>query len=335
MRITNRITTTKYIRSLNNINTDLNKYHNQVVTGRKYMKVSEDPAAAVKAYRIRRDMASIDIYSTSVMHAKNNLSSAETSLNHIQDLVKDVKDQVLYAMNGTQSIDERKIAAEELKNLQKEMLQTLNSQAADAYYFAGSKVGEAPFTLDTDGKLCYQGQKLDNLTATQYEELKSDAQFADIGLGIRLDASGNVDRNSVFEYTISGVAITGYGTSTVNGNTVSNNIYDIIGELVKELEKPDGSYTYENANALYGHLQENESSVLHCITEVGTKASYLNFMGERYDDREIDALEMQQNTEGMDREKSIIYFEMQKLTYQAAMQMGTQVIPMSIFNYIS
>ena len=56
MRITNRMITSKYVRSLNQISSDLNRLNNKVTSGRAFTKASENTSAAIRAYQLRRDM---------------------------------------------------------------------------------------------------------------------------------------------------------------------------------------------------------------------------------------------------------------------------------------
>jgi len=265
MRITNRVVTEKYLKSINNIQYDMDYLNQQVVTGRKFMKVSENTPAAVKAFQIRRDMKRIEGYQDSLLHAKGMLNNSESSIMHIQILVQDAKEKILYGLNGTQSDDERRIIANQLRNLQQEMLQRLNSNAADLYYFGGSSVAQEPFQLDTDGKLMYRYKdgadfkwiRVEDLHETPdpalvpsdpsydlYKELLNAGLFVDIGLGIRSEnvppspsSAPYVDRNSVFTYTLTGISITGAGKVAMSdGTLVSNNVYDLIGAIADGFE---------------------------------------------------------------------------------------------------
>jgi flagellar hook-associated protein 3 FlgL len=371
MRITNQIITEKYLRSLNNIATDLDKLNSQFITGRKFMKVSENTPAAVKGFQIRRDMKRVEGYKDSITHAKGMLNNAESTIMNIQEMVKEAKVKILDGMNGSKSVDERKIIATELRNLQHEMLQRLNSNASGLYYFGGNSVAQEPFSVASDGKLPYRYKdgadfkwvKLEDLHSVPdpslgpvdpmhelYKELMGAGLFVDLGMGVRSDTSASspsaapyIDRNSVFTYTLPGVSLTGVGSTEMSdGAIVSNNLYDLLGSIVANFDDgfDDGKgglglkYTYERANELFGILEKNEITVQYAITEAGTKMHYLEFVSKAMDSREFDNVERQNDTEGAPREKTIIYYEAQKLSYQAALQMGTQVIPMSIFDYM-
>jgi flagellar hook-associated protein 3 FlgL len=364
------VVTEKYLKSLNNISTDMDYLNNQVVTGRKFMKVSENTPAAVKAFQIRRDMMRVEGYQDSLLHAQGMLNNAESSIMHIQTLVQDAKEKILYGMNGSQSVDEHRIIAKQIRNLQQEMLQRLNSNATDLYYFGGNSVAEEPFKLDDDGKLMYRYKdgadfnwiRLEDLHETPdptavpsdpkydlYKDLLSAGLFVDIGMSIRSEnvppspsAAPYVDRNSVFTYTLTGISITGVGTTTMSdGTKVSNNIYDLLGAIADSFEDNfvNGTgqiepFHHDRVDELYGMLRKRETSVQFSITDVGTKKQYLNFIKDSLDSRDLDNTVRQQDVEGADPARTIIYYESQRVAYQAALQMGTKVIPMSIFDYM-
>jgi flagellar hook-associated protein 3 FlgL len=398
MRITNKVVTEKYLRSINNIQSELNRLNDQVYTGRRFMKVSENTPAAVKAFQIRKDMSRVEGYQSSITHAQGMLSNAESSIGTIQSILIEVRTETIYGLNGSQSVEERQIVATKLKNLQQELLQELNSNAAGLYYFGGNSVESPPFAIGDEnltppsqalqpgdqyyGKLHYRVKEpgsdqftwvaLDSLHSSpqgspdpdyeKYKTLMDAGLFVDIGLGIQLgtqpgyavSGTNYVDRNSVFTYTMSGLEITGVGTQKMEDGKadVSMNLYDLIGALAANFSdsfvNSDGmqAYTYDRGNELLGYLtgwDDATTGVHHdgadrnpqyAITDLGTRQQYLGFAKTRMDTRMLNDKERQQETEGVDTAESIVYYTSQELTYQAALQMGARLIPMSIFNYI-
>ncbi|MDD4565434.1 MAG: flagellar hook-associated protein FlgL [Eubacteriales bacterium] len=347
MRITNKMITTKYIRSINTLSTDLNKLNTQVASGRAFSKSSENTSAAVKAYQIRRDLSKTKGYQANIAHAQSSLTNTESALNHINELVQNAKVKVMTGKTGTASADERSIIATEIRSIQDQLLHTLNSNASGGYYFGGTNTDTPPFTLDANGKLTYNGYTLERPlpAGTDAEnkaligQLKKDSMYVDIGLGANiiadpLDPSKTiVDTGSVFQYSISGINIVGSGTSTVNGKTVSNNLYDLLGEIATQFESGDD--VYETVDALYGKLHSASMEVVYNLTNVGSKTSYLDFMTDRYETQTLDLQERQLSVEGADAASTIIKFKSQELAYNAALQMGTKIIQPSIFDFMS
>ena len=336
MRITNRMITSKYVRSLNQISSDLNRLNNKVTSGRAFTKASENTSAAIRAYQLRRDMSKSEGFMANIQHAETTLRNSESSIMHIQELVQNAQTKIIQGVNGTQSEGERKIIATELRNIQDQMLQTLNGSSSDMYYFGGTNTTEKPFTLDSaTGKLMYNGTPLDSLDAATANPLLADSRFVDIGLNVRVDGSGEIDNTSVFKYSIPGLQITGYGKEDINGEPdVSTNLYDLIGRMATELEK-DSGYDKDMADALLGKIQQTSPKVVHALTDVGAKTSYLEFITDRLETKEFNDQERQMELEAADPAETIIYFKSQEAAYNAALQMGTKIIQPSIFDYMN
>ena len=340
MRITNKMITTQYTRSLNRLAAELNRLNNQVSSGRKFAKASENTSAAVKAFQLRKDMSRIEGYKENIAHAKSTLTNAESALMHIEELMRTTTEKIITGLNDTQSWEERAIIATELRSLQAQLLQTLNSTASDSYYFGGTNTETKPFEV-IDGKLYYNGYDLDlplpagtpEENEAKLKELASDTLYIDIGLSVKFDpATGEIDEGTVFGYSIAGINVVGSGTTTVEGEEVSNNFYNLLGALAAEFESEN--YSHAKADALFGHLKDASQGIMRTITEIGAKTSYLDFMAERLEDQDFNLQERQVDVEGIDPAEAIINFEAQKFAYNATLQMGARIIQPSIFDFM-
>lgn len=345
MRITYRMMTSKYSTNLNSLSSDLDKLNTQVATGRKYARTSEDVSSAVRGYQIRRNISKIEGYQDNIKHADDFLTNSETTLGQMESSLAEATDKILQGMNGTQSEGDRKIIATELRTVQGQILETLNTSTSGIYLFGGSN-NKKPFAV-VAGKLQYNSKNLDDLndgpTATAAEKelidsLKKDSLYVDIGLGVSFNEStGEVDRNTVFNYSIAGINFVGSGTdaSIISGETVSNNLYDLLGRIAEEFEKPDTEYSFAKVDSLYGFFKENSLKTYQTTTEIGAKTQYLEFMTSRYETQNFNLEERQTQVEGVDAAYTYIAFQSQKVAYQAALQMGQSVVQQSVFDYMS
>jgi flagellar hook-associated protein 3 FlgL len=339
MRITNKMITAKYIRQVNTLSMDLDKLNTKVASGRAFSKASENTSAAVKAFQIRKDLSKTEGYQSNIAHAQSSLTNTESALNHINELIQNAKEKILSAKTGTASLDEKKIIATELRSIQDQLLHTLNSNASGVYYLGGTNTDNPPFSLDNNGELSYNGVTLSSIIPADKARLSIDSMYVDIGLGAKTivdplnPAKTIVDPGSVFQYSIPGIDIVGSGTTTVNGKTVSNNLYDLLSEIANQFES--GFDSYETVDELYGKLNTASMEIVYNITKVGSKTSYLDFMTDRYEAQTLNLQERQLNVEGADPISTIINFKSQEVAYNAALQMGTMIIQPSIFDFMS
>ena len=350
MRITNRMMTNKYIRNANTLATDLDKLNQQVSSGRKFSRASEDTAAAVKAYRLREDLSKGEGYQSNIMHAKSYIANAESTLMNVQAITIEAKGKIVQALNSTNSQDERHIIATEIRNIRDQLLQALNSSDSGEQIFGGSNRQNNPFTLDASGRLVYNdptnSATLAAASPAELTKFNSDAQYVDIGLNPEFDGTGKVISSTVFSYSVPGTQIMKGGESTVtlkDGSTmtISNNLYDILTDLVTELDKPDSAlnpddaYNNDKADAIYGKFNESSGAIVTNLTNLGSQSSYLDFSKKRLDTLTITMQEKQVDTEGIDPKKVIIDFKSQQLAYETALKMGSQILKQSIFDYMS
>ena len=338
MRITNKMITNSYSRSLNHLFSDMNKLSNQVVSQRKFAKSSEDTAAAVSAYQIRRNLSHAEDYKENILTAQDFLTNSETILDKVNESLQNAILKVQTAVqSATISKDERSVFAEELKAVRDQILQTLNSNSTGMYIFGGSNTVENPFTVDSDGNLAYNaaytGGTLKSMSDADASALSKDGLTIDIGMGLTVTA-GNIDSSSVFTYSITGIEIMPAGYTNVNGEDVSNNVYDQLTRIVQELEKDDGTFSNDMLEGLFGKLQKSSGDILHNITKIGAKTSYLGFMEDRYDTQILSLQERQNHVEVADPALTLVNFQTQKVAYQTALQMGADMIQPSIFNFM-
>lgn len=263
----------------------------------------------------------------------------------MEDIYQYAMSKIVEGQNGTQSTDERSIIATELRSLQDEMLSTLNTNVAGAYIFGGTNTDSAPFTIDSaSGKLAYNGTILDNLVdtnaadAAKIASLSNDSRYLNIGLNLQFDSTSNLVKSSAFAFTIQGIDIVGYGKTTTTATdgtsvTASNNLYDLLGQIADALESD--TYSYEEVDTLYGQFQDSSGGILKSLTNVGAKTNYMDFMKERYTTQSTNLEDKQSNIEDVDVAAAIIEYKTNEIAYNAALQMGVNVVRNSIFDYMS
>jgi len=346
MRVTNKMLTSRYTRDLNKSLSNLNTLAQQVETGRKFFKGSEDPIGAVKAYRLRREYLKNEDYLTNIQEADSILTSAESNLMGINKNLEGVYVSYLKGMTGTMGKEEREIVSKELARIQESMITTLNSQFNDKYLFGGSSMSEPPFEVKNDG-LYYKGinmsiadQNAANGTPEKeaylkLQELSKENMFIDLGLSLQVDNTGKVNENSVFDLSIPGINFIGYGKTTINGKEVSNNIYDLISNIRTELEKDDSSFSIDELTPYITNFDKQKNESLKQITNLGSKTNYIDFLKTRTDDNNLNLTKKIKSVEFVDPAEAIMNWKMQEYAYNAALQMGTKLIKPSFIDFMN
>ncbi|MEG1614310.1 MAG: hypothetical protein RR343_02360, partial [Oscillospiraceae bacterium] len=158
MRITNGMMTSKYSRNLNSAISSLDYYNNRATTLRKFDKVSEDPVAASKAFRLRRSYYENEYYHSNTENAQNQLLTSETSMRTINSYVQEISSgDVIQAITATTGKEERDIIAAKIRKTMDAIVGSANAQYSDKFVFGGADNTKPPFTVMEDGTLLFRG----------------------------------------------------------------------------------------------------------------------------------------------------------------------------------
>lgn len=328
MRITTSMMSNKYIKGLNKSANKLDYLNEQVYTGRKFFKGSEDPVSAIKAYKLRREYRSTEIYDTNISDADSFLTMAETNLTEISNNVEKVYTSYLKGITGTISSEDREIIVKELENLQQSILTSLNAKFEDRYVLGGTSKNEIPFTVQ-NGELYFKGLNVnDPANKAELDKLANETMNIDLGLGMTFDSDGNVNKDTVFNLSMSGIKFMGYGET----DGMPENLYSLIGKIKEELEDPN--FSLENITPYIEKFEEQKKQVLVNITDIGSKTKYLEFLKLRNEDSQYNLNEKILDVEYVDPAEAIVDFKMQEYSYNAALSMGNKILQNSFIDFM-
>lgn len=321
MRLTDNMITGSYLKSLSRNMKDLSDLNIKVAAGRKYMKMSENPASSVKAFDVRRDLSRIDLYSSTLGDSQALLDEAETSLSSITDTAAGALTQITQGVNGSLDEPDRQAVANTLRSYQQMILGAANVKASGRYVFGGSSFGSTPFTLNASGKLVYNGQDVDT------GSFSAEHRYVDIGIGLTV-SGGSVSSQTALDVAYSGAELLGTG---VDGNGFPNNLYNLLGEIADKIEAGD----LDDIKDYSAKLEERSDDIRMQYVAIGEKSNYISFFTDRLYGEKITATSKQTELEGLSIEEGAIMFAEQENMYSACLQMGTKLLQPSLLDYLS
>lgn len=167
--------------------------------------------------------------------------------------------------------------------------------------------------------------------------------YVDVGLGIKYDSTGKVIPSTAMNIAISGVEMTGSGLDEETGlpNNAIQAIFDAATAL-RNCEKIDGSQKLEGAEfekimALHDQITKDQSTVLMGLNSLGVRSSAVDFYESKMNQDEITyetAVVKAVGMDTLDQAKYITRFKSIEAAYNASLQLGSRVIPNSIFDFI-
>ncbi|MDD3693095.1 MAG: flagellar hook-associated protein FlgL [Oscillospiraceae bacterium] len=320
MRVTNNMFVNKFTRSINSAASNMDAIGEQVYTGMKFSKASEDTAGALKAFKIRRSIARTEQYRNNIRDIQGTYDEIESTLMGISDILSQAKDSLIQAVNGTMSEENRQVTANIIKSLQDQIFKLGNTNFAGKYIFGGPNTVTPPFTIDS-GKLFYNGEDMDNASVS------TEQIYADIGLGLAFDVSGQPLAHSALPVGIPGSQILGYG---IDENGFSNNIYNLFSQIVTSLQNNDMSQMEQYLQK----LSQKFDTILVEVAGIGERCNFIEFLDDRLSLDELNLKNKQNSVESVDEAEAIMHYKMAEMTYKAALQMGSKMLELSLLDFL-
>ena len=166
MRISTNQLYDQNIRAIMDNQSGLADTQQQLSTGKKINRPSDDPVGSAKVLRMTEELASLQQYQRNNDLVTGSLEQQETILDNITNSVNRARMLTIQAGDGALSDADRKALASEIGQIKDEVFDLMNSQNAEGdYYFSGYQSESQPFVLNAGGAgnaYTYQGDSGSN-----------------------------------------------------------------------------------------------------------------------------------------------------------------------------
>ncbi len=160
MRITTKMMQNTSLRNLNTNKALEAKLTNQLSTGKKIDRPSDDPVIAIRALRLNASLDKIEqYYGKNASDAESWLDLTSSAISTVNGILEtDIKQNISRAKNTYQTYEQRQMIIESLKNAIDEIYSVGNADSAGRSIFTGYR---------TDLPLSFKADKTDRYTITQ------------------------------------------------------------------------------------------------------------------------------------------------------------------------
>ncbi len=126
---------------------ELVKTQQQIASGKKFTSPADDPVAAVQILNFERESNLLGQYLTNAQTATNKLSAEESVLKGVTNVLQRVRELAVQGLSDTYSQSDRADIAQEIKQLNEELLSLANTKDASGnYMFSGFSSNTQPYT---------------------------------------------------------------------------------------------------------------------------------------------------------------------------------------------
>ena len=137
-------------------NLELEKVNEQYNTGKKYQSAADSPSNFASTMRLEHDIAMYEQYTTNSGYALDNLTLEETSLSTINEVLDRANVLLQSGVNGSYSGTELNSISQELKEIQKQIYDLINTKTAtgESIFSGGLSDIDAYIRLDKGTYVC-------------------------------------------------------------------------------------------------------------------------------------------------------------------------------------
>ncbi len=372
MRVTNASVYRNYTNSMNNVQARLNKSFNKISTGKAYETAAESPLSYYKGQKIDSQYQEVLGQQKLLTTVKNRLEMQEKGAYDIQTTLAEAKNNVINkALTGTTSETAMDTLRDHLLQLEHNIVNDLQAQYQDFYVYGGNDSSTPPFSLSADGMTLTYSHKFPGETqATDFVmELQDDGKFKltsgdgdkliqamseqgylDLGYGDIRDRSTLLDSFTGGMNLLTGITSDAVKTGNANGTLDLDTIMDALsdgplGLTARGVQAMDKYLDPSNTAYDLADLDNDLRPILQKMTESEHKTSTVySDLGNKYHlienletklKNSLDSLTIQYKDEvGADPYESIYEMFNNQYSYNAALQVGSNLMGSSLFDFI-
>ena len=279
----------------------------QLTSGKRVRRPSDDPAAAAAAERALAAVSRSEAQMRALDTSRNAMQMSESALGQAGELMQQARELLVSAGNGSHSDPERRIIAEAMRGLRADLLAVSNrGDGAGRYLFGGQGADSQPL-LDSPGGVTYNG-----------------------AAGQLLAASGEVSPLS-----IDGRAAWLQAPDPANPGSMLS-VFDVLDRVVGELLTPGRTSVQisQTVASGLGDIDATANNLSAWRARTGEALRRIDGIGERLGQTKLDAQRDRSDAEDIDMLQAISDFQNRQTGYDAALKAYSTVQQMSLLQYL-
>lgn len=218
MRVTNNMMVNSMLWNVNRNLQTMSRKQDELSTGKKILRASDDPVATSKILKYKTDINEIDQFDRNSRDALAWLEASESAIIGMNSIMQRMRELTVQAATGTNTVSETQKIAKEVDELRKELVVTANATMAGRYLFSSYDTDEKLLNPDGTFNIDVMNHELNNRPVTTYQI--GVGETIDIGInGLDLFGYTHIDNILSNFFPVKGTSnIYNYTRSALEGN---------------------------------------------------------------------------------------------------------------------
>jgi flagellar hook-associated protein 3 FlgL len=300
MRVTTQMLSSGFAFSLSQHLERLDKEQEMISSGKKVNRPSDDPTGSSTILDLKHRIRMNDQYKRNAQDALMRLGVLENYYNDLQNNVSRARELAIEGGNRVLSKSDLKGIAVEVNQILEHVLSVANKENMGQYIFGGTKADKAPFkaTRNEAGEITAV-EVTGDISGTVYRQIGEDEQMP-------------------------------INTSTEGLFTGDGNLFEKLINLRDALQDGDS----EKITQAIGDMKDSSEAIIQRLSEVGVHYSHVQ---DQMNELDLDSLTLTSamaDLQDADFAKTMIDLQTEQVAYQAALQVGGQMIQQSFVNFL-
>ncbi|WP_404454305.1 flagellar hook-associated protein FlgL [Virgibacillus necropolis] len=156
MRITQGMLSSNMLNNLSNSYSKMGNYLEQLSTGKKINRPSDDPVIAMKGMNYRSQVIEVEQFQRNTTEVHTWMDSSDAALDKATKALQKMRELAVQASNGTYDPKQRESIMKEVEQLKEHMIDIANTNVNGKFIFNGTKTDTKPIKVDEEtGNLSY------------------------------------------------------------------------------------------------------------------------------------------------------------------------------------
>lgn len=147
MRVTQSMLTNNTLGYISKNYNNFQKLMDQLNTGKKITKPSDNPVIAMKGMRYRTEVREVEQYQRNLTEGYTWMDNADAALSETNKVLQRIRELIVQASNDTYEASQRQSIYSEITQLQSHLEAIANTKVGDNYIFNGTDTANAPIDL--------------------------------------------------------------------------------------------------------------------------------------------------------------------------------------------
>jgi len=295
LRITNNMLSYNMLRNLEAAQGRMDQLQNQMASGHRISRPSDDPVGIENALRIKSSISAVEQWKNNASEGLAYMNTVDSTLGDLTAMLQRVRELAIQGANDSLSADDKAKVAEEVTQIAEQIKMLANTKIGSKYIFGGTANVEPYF------------------------------KTGDIWVGSNDVVEFEVGNNLSLPISVNGRTLFGVQADGSVG------MFATLKKLNDALKNPAGA---ADIQAAIGELDAHIDMVLNKRAELGARVNRMNSLYEQLDSTSLNLQQALSDIMDADMAQTITEFKNQENVYRAALAVGAKIIQPSLVDFM-